>query len=227
MLEDRASAGARLARRLSAYRDAHPLVLALPRGGVPVAEEIARRLGAPLDVVIVRKIGAPFHEELAIGAVVDGAAPIVVLNDELVQATGASAQYIERTKAENLREMERRAALYRGGRHGYDVAGRTVILVDDGIATGATVRAALSAMRQAGAGRLVLAVPVAPPDIAASLAEEVDDLVCLEMPSPFYAVGGHYRHFPQISDGEVVAVLETAHRRRPLGPEPPAPSGAA
>ncbi len=217
MFRDRAEAGQLLAERLSKYENEDVLVLALPRGGVPVGFEIAKRLHAPLDVAIVRKIGAPMQEELAIGAIVDGAHPIVVLNDNLVAELGISRFYIDRQEQELLKEIERRHRLYRRGRESYDVAGRTVIVVDDGIATGATVRAVLKALRQGKPAKLVLAVPVAPPDTIASLSGEVDDLVCLDVPRGFMAISMFYGRFDQTSDSEVVRLLEAAEKFQTAG----------
>ncbi len=204
---DRAEAGRRLAERLVRVHPADPVVYALPRGGVPVAAEIAAALGAPLDLVLVRKIGAPFQPELALGAVVDGAAVEVVLNDDIVRATGADAAFIAAARARELAEIERRRAIYLAGRTPVDPRWRTAIVVDDGIATGATARAALRALRRRGAARLIVAVPVAGPAAAAALRREADELLCLlESELPF-GVGGFYRDFHQLDDGEVVALL--------------------
>jgi len=205
--EDRADAGHRLADALSHLRDERPIVLALPRGGVPVAFEVASALGAPLDVVLVRKIGAPGHKELGLGAVVDGAHPNIVLNDEVVRAVQPRAGYIQAESARELAEIERRRALYRPGRPPLALEGRTVIVVDDGIATGGTVKAVLKALRQSQPKRLVLAVPVAPADTIVELSPLADEIVVLAMPELFYAVGGYYRDFTQTSDEEVVDLL--------------------
>ena len=207
---DRREAGQRLAEVMGHFAAEHPLVLALPRGGVPVAFEIARALDAPLDVLIVRKLGAPGHEELGIGAVIDGGAPQVVLNHDLVRQLGVSDAYIEAETQRQLIEIERRRRVYRGDAPTPALAGRTVIVVDDGVATGGTVLAALRALHKAGPRRLVLAVPVAPPDTVAVLARECDELVCLEQPWPFHAVGAHYAVFDQTSDAEVIALLDAA-----------------
>ncbi len=209
---DRREAGRRLADALAGLSGADPLVLALPRGGVPVAYEVARALRAPLDVVLVRKIGAPHQPELGIGAVVDGADPQVVWNDDLVRHLRPPEDYLKAEPERQLKEIERRRGLYRPDRPPLAVAGRTAIVVDDGIATGGTVRAVLTALRRAGAGRLVLAVPVAPRDALAELRGLADDVVCLEAPDPFHAVGAHYRDFDQTSDEEVVALMERAAR---------------
>jgi len=214
MFRDRAEAGDLLAERLTQYAGPNTIILALPRGGVPVGYQIARRLHAPLDVLIVRKIGAPMQPELAIGAIVDGDAPEVVLNDELVSQLGISRFYIDHQEQELLKEIERRQKLYRRGRTGYEVEGRTVIIVDDGIATGATVRAALKALRRGNPEKLILAVPVAPPDTIANLTPEVDDLVCLDVPRGFMAIGMFYQRFGQTPDEEVVRLLVAARKER-------------
>ena len=212
MFRDRTEAGELLAERLSQYAGPNTIILALPRGGVPVGYQVAKRLGAPLDVLIVRKIGAPMQPELAIGAIVDGSAPEVVLNDDLVSQLGISRFYIDREEQQLLKEIERRQKLYRQGRTGYDVKGRTVIVVDDGIATGATVRAALKALRRGAPEKLILAVPVAPPDTVASLSREVDDLVCLDVPRGFMAISMFYQRFDQTPDEEVVRLLAAARK---------------
>jgi putative phosphoribosyl transferase len=208
LFDDRRDAGRRLGRRLQELRLPDPLVLALPRGGVAVGAEVARLLGAPLDVVLVRKIGAPWHEELAAGAVVDGDQPMLVVNHDVVRGYGIDDSYLEAQKARQLEEIERRRRLYLGGRPRAEVAGRTAIVVDDGIATGATVRAALHAVRRASPRELVLAVPVASPEVLARLESEADRIVCLHAPDDLMAVGQYYRDFRQVEDDEVVAMLE-------------------
>ena len=207
MIRDRQDAGQRLAERLARYGGDAPLVLALPRGGVPVAAEIARALDAALDVVLVRKIGAPGQPELAIGAITDGKAVHIALNDSLIEQCGISRAYLEREEKRLLKALEARRRRYAGGRQRKPATGRTVILVDDGIATGATVRAAILAIREENPKRIILAAPVAPPDSIQVLRPLVDDLVCLETPAAFRALSLHYADFEQVSDDEVIACL--------------------
>ncbi len=216
MFTNRQDAGRRLAQRLLPFKDRHPIVLALPRGGVVVGAEVAAALDAPLDVVLVRKIGAPWQPELAVGAVVDGTPPMLVINRDIAGQFGLGEEYFETEARRQIEEIERRRRLY--GSHQAPVAGRTAIVVDDGIATGATVRAALRALRQAGPAHLVLAVPVAPPDTIAALRAEVDEIVCLEMPAQFGALGFFYEDFTQVSDEEVIALLDAAARPEPAAP---------
>jgi putative phosphoribosyl transferase len=209
---DREQAGRALAARLADEHLPGPIVvLALPRGGVPVAVPVAERLHAALDLLLVRKIGAPWQSELAVAAVVDGGQPEIVIDEETSAATGASRAYIDEQAGIEWREIERRRALYLRGRAAVDVKGATVIVVDDGIATGTTVRAALKALRRRGAARLVLAVPVAPHDTLTQLQREVDRIVCLAEPYPFRAIGLHYEDFEQVSDEAVIAALQ-AHQ---------------
>ncbi len=213
---DREQAGRRLAQAVAALpREGPTVVLALPRGGVPIGAEVARVLGAPLDLLLVRKIGAPWQPELAVAAVVDGAPPQVVVDDELSGMAGVDADYLQAQVDRALIEIARRRALYLPRRTPAAIEGATVIVVDDGIATGTTVRAALQALRRQHPRRLVLAVPVAPADTLAALRGEVDAIVCLEQPSPFHAIGCHYGDFHQVSDEEVIAALESAQRVRP------------
>lgn len=208
--KSRGDAGRKLAESLGKYREAEPVILALPRGGVPVGYEVARSLSAPLDILLVRKISVPMAPELAAGAVVDGAHPQVVLNDEIVRQYNIPQSYIQDRVKQQLTEIERRRKLYRPGHAPIPLEGRTIIVVDDGIATGATVRAALKGLKGAGAEKIVLAVPIAPADVLDTLAGEADEVVCLETPSPFYAVGEYYVDFRQISDDLVVAYLSQA-----------------
>jgi putative phosphoribosyl transferase len=210
LFPDRTEAGRRLAERLRHFKDQRPVVLALPRGGVPVGFEIARELAAPLDLVLVRKIGAPYHEEFAIGAIADGDQPELVTDARVVADLGVTAEYLERTKATALAEIERRRRAWFGDRRPVEPAGRIAIVVDDGIATGATMLAALRATRRRNPARLVLAVPVAPPDTLKKLRREVDEIVCLEAPDDFMAVGQFYHAFPQLRDAEVIELLDQA-----------------
>lgn len=204
---DRHEAGRLLAQRLVHLRGENPVVLALPRGGVPVGLEIARRLKAPLDVILVRKIGVPGQPELALGAVVDGARARTVVNRELMETLGISADYLGQESERQLAEIERRRKLYLGDRPYLEVRDRTVIVVDDGIATGSTVRAAIQAVRQAGPRRVVLAAPVAPLDTIQELGAQVDEAACLMTPACFGAISRFYLDFHQISDQEVMDYL--------------------
>ena len=203
---NRTDAGRQLAEKLATY-DNRPgvLVLALPRGGVPVGFEVAQALGAPLDVFLVRKLGVPGYEELAMGAVATGG--VRVLNDEIVRGLGISEHEIDAAAARELQELARRQRLYRGDRPLPDIAGRTVILVDDGLATGATMRAAIAAVRQQQPARIVVAVPTASPDTCEALKAEADDVVCAMTPEPFLAVGHWYEDFTQTTDDEVRELL--------------------
>jgi predicted phosphoribosyltransferase len=204
---NRTEAGRRLAAELAGYRGQDPVILALPRGGVPVAAEIAAVLGAPLDLVMVRKIGAPVQPELAMGAVVDGSDPLVVRNEDVIAGLGVDEAAFAAACQRELAEIERRRQHFLGKRPPLEVAGRTAIVVDDGIATGATTRAALRAVRKRGPARLVLAVPVAPTSSLAELAGEADDIVCLEDHEMFGAIGMFYADFRQLTDQEVIEIL--------------------
>ncbi|MFC3119021.1 phosphoribosyltransferase [Jhaorihella thermophila] len=207
MFRDRLEAAEALSEAVEAAKPGDPVVLALPRGGVPLGVVLARRLGAPLDLMLVRKIGMPGHEELAAGAIVDGPAPTILFNHEILRVSGLTeADFTDRIK--DLRaEIEDRRMRYLAGRAPVDVAGRTAILVDDGIATGATMRVAVNALRRRGPAAIWVAVPVAPADTVAVLEREADRVICLETPEPFYAVGAHYRRFEQVPDEDVVRIM--------------------
>jgi putative phosphoribosyl transferase len=208
---DRTEAGQLLAGKLAAYANrADVIVLGLPRGGVPVAYEVARALNAPLDVFLVRKLGVPGHEEFAMGAIATGG--VRVLNDQTVRALRISDHVIEAVAAKEQQELDRRARLYRGDRPPPGLRGKTVILVDDGLATGATMLAAVKALRQQQAGRIVVAVPIAPPETCEQLRGEVDDIICAVTPEPFYAVGCWYEDFSQATDEEVRDLLARSAR---------------
>lgn len=210
---NRTEAGRRLAERLRHLKDARPVVFALPRGGLPVALPIAEALGAPLDLLLVRKIGAPGHPELALGAVVEGEPPQSVVNDDIVAALGVPADFVTEQAADQLEEIARRRRFWLRDRAQIPPYDRTVILVDDGIATGATVRAALLALKRAGAARRVLAVPVAPPETAEVLRRECDEVVILTEPPELGSVGAFYDDFRQVEDAEVTAMLDLAATR--------------
>jgi len=213
---DRQEAGRELARRLGTLNLPAPIVvLALPRGGVPVAAEVARALGAPLDLILVRKIGAPWEHELAVAAVVDVGKPEIVVDERTRAYGGVEMSSIEAQASKEWREIERRRAVYRQGRPPVPLEGTTTIVVDDGIATGTTVRAALRAVRRRHPARLILAVPVAPRETVQALQNEVDQIVCLEQPHPFHAIGLHYDDFHQLDDDEVIAAMDSV----PPGPQ--------
>jgi len=206
---DRTEAGQLLATKLTAYANRPDvLILALPRGGVPVAFEVARALHAPLDVIIVRKLGVPGEEELAMGAIASGG--VRVLNDDVVQMLAIPEEVINKVSTQEQHEVERRERLYRGDRPVYDVHGRTVILVDDGIATGATMRAAVAAVRHQHPARIIIAVPVAASVTCEEFEAEVDELVCVSRPEVFFAVSYWYEHFSQTTDEEVHDLLQQA-----------------
>jgi putative phosphoribosyl transferase len=209
---DRREAGRRLATALAHLKSSHPLILALPRGGVPVAFEIARALNAELDLLMVRKLGAPGYPEVGIGAVVDGAAGRLVLNDAVIEQVRPSPDYVRAEVHRQLEEIERRRHAYLGDDTPIPIVGRTAIIVDDGIATGGTIRAAIEGVRAAQPARLILAVPLAPAEALKMLEGECDQIVCLATPEPFFAVGAHYEVFDQTADEEVVSLLREARR---------------
>jgi putative phosphoribosyl transferase len=211
LFADRADAGTQLAERLKAYEGrSNALVLALPRGGVPIGFEVARRLDLPLDVFVVRKLGVPNREELALGAIASGG--IRVLNEAVVAALGIDEQRISQIAADEERELRRRERTYRDAEAPLELAGKTVLLVDDGLATGSTMRAAATALRAERVARLVVGVPIAAPEICAEFDQQVDEIVCVHTPERFYAVGLAYEDFSQIGDEEVHNLLRRARR---------------
>jgi predicted phosphoribosyltransferase len=209
---DRTEAGRLLPGKLKRYADRPDvIVLALPRGGVPVAYEVAKALHTPLDVFLVRKLGVPSQEELAMGAIATGG--IRILNEDVVRALNIPPRVIDSVAAKEARELERRERLYRGDRRAPDVRGRTVILVDDGLATGSSMRAAVAALRQKNPSRIVVAVPVAAAATCREFEAEVDEVVCYETPEPFYSVGLWYEDFSQTTDEEIRHLLERASKQ--------------
>ncbi|MBR0766577.1 phosphoribosyltransferase [Bradyrhizobium japonicum] len=218
LFQDREDAGRQLARALVKYRSRHPVILALPRGGVPVAAEVAEQLEAPLDLVLVRKIGAPMQPELAMGAVVDGEQPLIVRNQDVIDLTGVSEQTFDGICEEELAEIDRRRERYLGDRVRSDIKGRIAIIVDDGIATGATTLAAIRALQKREPKELVLAVPVAPLETLQRLHTEVDAIVCLDTPQDFGAIGYYYRDFRQVGDDEVIAILKRFPAKKMAAP---------
>jgi putative phosphoribosyl transferase len=207
---DRRDAGRKLAKALLKYKGKSTIVFALPRGGVEVAAEVAKALNAPLDVILVRKIGARMQPELAIGAVVDGGTPLVVHNPEVIRLTGTTREEFDAISRRELNEIERRRRVYLADRPALDPAGKVAIVIDDGIATGATMRAAVEATRQRNPEKLVLAVPVASEEAIESLRGEVDEVVCLDIPVDFGALGYFYRDFHQLSDEDVIDLLKSS-----------------
>ncbi len=220
--KDRSEAGRKLAAALAGYKDQQPVVLALPRGGVPVAAEVAAVLNAPLDLILVRKIGVPFQPELAMGAVVDGSRPIVVRNEDVIKLAGIDESEFKAICDSELAEIDRRRQRYLGSRQRAEIGGHTAIVVDDGVATGATTRAALRATRMRNPKRLVLAIPVAPTDTVAELRNEADDVVCLEDHEFFGAIGVYYADFSQVVDREVIDILKRFPAQRSKDAKQPA-----
>jgi putative phosphoribosyl transferase len=212
---DRREAGRRLAERLSGLRASSPLVLGLPRGGVPVASEVAKALRAPLDILVVRKLGVPFQPELGMGAV--GEDGVRVLNADVLRQARVTESQLAQVEARERAEVEERAARLRGGRPAIPLQARTVVIVDDGLATGGTARAAVRVARERGAARVILAVPVAPPETVAALRRDADDVVAVETPEPFFAIGGWYSDFSPTSDDEVIALLTQGGAAREVG----------
>ncbi len=211
--ENRKQAGELLARQLLGYRGRNDvLVLALPRGGVPIGAEIAKKLSAPLDVMLVRKLGLPGREEYAMGAIASGGK--CILQAEVLSALDISPEMIEAVSQREMQEIKRREELYRAGRPAPQLRERVVILADDGLATGSTMQVAVHVVREANPARLIVAVPVGPADVCEKLKSEADEIICLRMPSPFYAVGNWYEDFTQTSDDEVKALLAAAAKFR-------------
>lgn len=213
MFRDRAEAGRRLAQALERFRAERPVVIGLPRGGVVVAAEVAAALDAPLDILVVRKIGAPDQMELAIGAVVDGETPRTLIDHDMIRRLGVPESYLREEINAQVDEIRRREAAYRAGRAAIPLRGRTVIVADDGVATGASTRVALRAIRAKGPARLILAVPVGAPETLADLRREADEVVALLAPEGFRAVGQFYENFEQTEDDQVIALLEKARGR--------------
>ena len=214
MFRDRAEAGQKLAAALLPHKVEQPILYALPRGGVAVAAEVANALDAPLELLLVRKIGVPWQPELAMGAVVDGSAPIIFKNSDVLAMTGVSQEEFDAVCRRELDEIERRRAIYLGAREWLDPKDVTAIVIDDGIATGATMTAALRAMRQHHPAKLILAVPVAAQDTIARLGGEADSIVCLDTPANLRAIGYYYRDFAQLTDDDVRKILSTCRRSK-------------
>lgn len=209
LFKDRKEAGQLLADEIARHDLPDPVVLGLPRGGVPVAAEVATRLKAPLDIILVRKIGAPMQRELAVGAVVDGGNPEIVRNESLIYQLGLSDEEFQSEVQRQLEVIEERRARWLGARERVPVKGKTAIVIDDGIATGATIRASVRALRRQEPKGVVIATPVAPPDTVEELQREADKVICLETPEPFGAIGYFYQDFSQVSDDEVSDILAT------------------
>lgn len=216
---NRSEAGRKLAARLASYKDRQPVILALPRGGVAVAGEVAAALDAPLDLVLVRKIGVPSQPELAMGAIVDGGSPVIVRNEDVIRLAGVDERDFQAVCDREFAEIERRRRLYLGDRNPVDVKARVAIVVDDGIATGATARAALRAIRMHEPKKLILAVPVGPADTIEAMREEAGEVICLEIYENFGAIGYFYDDFRQITDQEVINILARFARQGPGAPK--------
>lgn len=214
---NRKDAGEQLAKALQQFQADHPVIVALPRGGVPVAAEVAHALKAPLELLIVRKLGLPQQPELAMGAIVDGVEPVIVRNEDVIAAARISEADFAAVRDRELAEIDRRRQRYLARRPFPQLADRTVILIDDGIATGATIRVAIRALRTRHPGRIVVAVPVASPDILRTLRGEADDVICLEQHEPFGAIGLYYADFRQVEDEEVLQALASAPTAGPTG----------
>lgn len=209
IFDNREKAGKALAEELKKRGETADIVLALPRGGVAVAREVAKELNAPMDLILVRKIGAPFNEELALGAIVEGTPPHTYMNEDLVNVLKVNPSHIEQEKFKQFEEIKRQQKNYRDGQARQSVEGKKVIIVDDGIATGASVHAALVGLQSEKPARLTLAIPVASPDVVKELRDDVDELVCLHTPADFQAVGQFYRNFHQVSNDEVKRLLKS------------------
>lgn len=225
MFRDRTDAGKQLAAELVKLALPEPVVLALPRGGVPVGAEVAEALDAPLDLIIVRKVGAPDNPELAVAAIVDGDPPDIVLNREIIEAYGLDTDELAALVKRERPELERRRLVYRSKRRAVAVAGKTAIIVDDGAATGTTMKVAVGALQRRSPRAIIIALPVAPPEVVAELSQEADRVICLSKPARFYALGYHYLHFQPVSDDEVIETLHSALQRRRQG-RPVPPGGA-
>ena len=219
---NRADAGRKLAKALARYKKRLPVVLALPRGGVPIAAEVCAALSAPLDLILVRKIGVPFQPELAMGAVVDGSAFVVVRNEDVIQHANIDEATFNAIRDTELSEIDQRRQRYLGTRDRAEIAGRTAIVIDDGVATGATMRVALRAVRARKPQRLVLAVPVAPASTVAELRSEADDVICLEDHDFFVAISDYYADFRQVSDQDVIDILKRFSVQRQFTKQPAA-----
>lgn len=210
MFKDRHDAGIQLAKKLKYYQAEKPIILALPRGGVPIGYEVAQALNAPLDVFVVRKVGTPWNPELGVGAIAPG---VKILDEEVLQMLNLQASDLKKIIDQEQQELKRRLQLYRQGEDYLNIVGKTVILIDDGLATGVTTRAAIQAVKKLKPAKLILAVPVGPLDTIKALKNSVDELICLEIPADFYSVSSFYLSFPQVSDEEVITLLKQAKEK--------------